>query len=99
VFNVMHMEKNDLYITAQMARLELSETEALELEEAVSQMLEYFEKMKEVDVTDLEPTTHALLKDNRLRKDEPADKKSKPKDILKNAPELEDRFIVIPNVL
>ena len=99
MFNVRHMDKNELYITAQMARLKLSETETHELEKAVSQMLEYFEKMKEVDVKELEPTTHALLKDNRLRKDGLTDNKSDPEDILKNAPELEDRFIVIPNVL
>ena len=75
-----------------------NEEEAEKLKTAISQMLEYFEKMKEVDVTDLEPTTHALLKTNRVRSDKPVEK-TNPDDILENAPELEDRFIVIPNVL
>jgi len=95
----MHMEKEELYTTAYMARLKLSETESEDLEKAVSRMLEYFEKMMEVDVENLEPTTHALLKDNRLRKDEITAKEQTSEKILKNAPELEDRFIVTPNVL
>jgi aspartyl-tRNA(Asn)/glutamyl-tRNA(Gln) amidotransferase subunit C len=53
--------------------------------------------MKAVDVTGLEPTTQ-LAQDNRLREDAPA-ADGKAEDLLANAPELEDRFIVVPNVL
>jgi aspartyl-tRNA(Asn)/glutamyl-tRNA(Gln) amidotransferase subunit C len=46
----------------------------------------------------LAPTTHALLRENRLRPDvgiDPFDSDT----LLGNAPEREERFIVIPNVL
>jgi len=91
------MDREELHVTAQLARLELSREEADRLEKAVLQMLEYFAKMKELDVSGLQPTTQ-LSQDNRLREDAA----QAPQDtlpLLKNAPELEDRLIVIPNVL
>ena len=96
------MDREELHVTAQLARLELSRQEAERLEKAVFQMLEYFAKMKELDVTGLEPTTQ-LAQDNRLREDTSMDapdaRRVPPEALLKNAPELEDRLIVIPNVL
>lgn len=61
-------------------------------------MVSYFEKMAEVSVDALEPTTHAFLEKNRVREDVhvPSDLAD---DILEQAPDLEDRFICIPNVL
>ncbi len=91
------MDSEELPVTAQLARLELSREEAVRLEKAVLQMLEYFAKMKELDVSGLQPTTQ-LAQDNRLRDDSTqASQDTEP--LLKNAPELEDRLIVIPNVL
>jgi aspartyl-tRNA(Asn)/glutamyl-tRNA(Gln) amidotransferase subunit C len=92
------MDREELHLTAQLARLELSREEEDRLERAVFQMLEYFAKMKELDVTNLEPTTQ-LAQDNRLREDAAAEAPGDPAALLKNAPELEDRLIVIPNVL
>jgi len=92
------MDAGELTETARMARLNLSEEERERLRAAVEQMLAYFSHMKEIDVAGLEPTTHALLRENRLRQDVGAD----PFDsdtLLGNAPEREERFIVIPNVL
>jgi aspartyl-tRNA(Asn)/glutamyl-tRNA(Gln) amidotransferase subunit C len=91
------MEPDELNITAQLARLELSDADVRRFEDAVVQMLEYFSKMRELDVADLPPTAQ-LVRDNRTR----GDTVEPPTDIeglLVNAPELEDRFIVIPNVL
>lgn len=95
------MDREELHVTAQLARLELSREEEERLEKAVLQMLEHFAKMRELDVTGLEPTTQ-LAQDNRLREDTAAEAPDTRPDSgfpLKNAPELEDRLIVIPNVL
>ncbi len=98
VDNLPEVDKKELYTTASLAQLELSEQEAERLAAAVGQMLEYFSKMREIDVEGLEPTTHALLKTNRVREDIVVE--SALADVLlENAPEREDRFIVIPNVL
>ncbi len=92
------MDRKELYTTAALAQLELSDQEADRLAVAVGQMLEYFSKMREIDVEGLEPTTHALLKTNRVR-DDVVIESTLADALLANAPEREDRFIVIPNVL
>ena len=92
------MDKSELKITAGLANLVLDEQEYVTLGKEVERMLDYFSKMAEIDITSLSPTTHSLLKDNRSRSDKalPCENTDA---LLENAPELEDRFIVIPNVL
>jgi aspartyl-tRNA(Asn)/glutamyl-tRNA(Gln) amidotransferase subunit C len=92
------MDRQELELTAELANIELSESELDAFNLAVSELLAHFQTMAEIDVDELEPTTHPVLQQNRLRPDqvEPSDLSDA---LLENAPELEDRFIVIPNVL
>ncbi|AEJ62521.1 glutamyl-tRNA(Gln) amidotransferase, C subunit [Spirochaeta thermophila DSM 6578] len=92
------MQRKELEITAELAALELSEEEFSRLQEEVEQMLRYFETMDELEVEDVPPTTHAFIRKNRLRKDVSIPWENRDV-LLENAPEVEDRFIVIPNVL
>ena len=92
------MDAKELAVTADLAYLDMAEEETAKLNAAVDQLVSYFEKMNEVDVSDLEPTTHALLAENRTRADKVRES-SFSDEMLENAPDLEDRFIVIPNVL
>ncbi|MGA2614119.1 MAG: Asp-tRNA(Asn)/Glu-tRNA(Gln) amidotransferase subunit GatC [Spirochaetia bacterium] len=92
------MDLQELSATARMARLSLTPAEMEKLGKAVEQMLQHFSHMKEIDVEGLAPTTHALLRENRTRDD--AERTAEVSDaLLKNAPQLEERFIVVPNVL
>ncbi len=93
------MDRAELDVTAELALLNLNETEQADLETAVGQLLEYFSAMDLVDVSGLEPTTHALSEGNRLRPDTPRTATGIEDEILEQAPDLEDRFIAIPNVL
>jgi aspartyl-tRNA(Asn)/glutamyl-tRNA(Gln) amidotransferase subunit C len=92
------MDASELTVTARMARLTLSADEQQKLGAAVEQMLAYFSHMREIDVEGLAPTTHALLRENRLRQDVEVSI-DMTDELLDNAPEREERFIVIPNVL
>ena len=92
------MDSQELSITARMARLSLTPEEMQKLGKAVEQMLRHFSHMKEIDVEGLEPTTHALLQQNRTRDD--TERAADVSDMLvENAPQRDERFIVIPNVL
>lgn len=101
------MEDTDLYTTADLAFIALTPDELGRLKTEVNSMVAFFEKMKELDVSGLAPTTHALARGNRSRQDNPAPNNShnNPNNsnladaILEQAPDLEDRFICIPNVL
>jgi len=92
------MERSELEVTAELAHLELNDDELESLGAAVSRVVEYFSLMQSIDVSDLEPTTHVLLDKNRLRSDQPNDAVDR-EALLDNAPEVEDRFILVPNVL
>lgn len=92
------MDRRELEVTAELAHLELNDDELESLGAAVSRVVEYFSLMQSVDVSDLEPTTHVLLDKNRLRSDQPNDAVDR-EALLDNAPEVEDRFILVPNVL
>jgi aspartyl-tRNA(Asn)/glutamyl-tRNA(Gln) amidotransferase subunit C len=92
------MDSQELSTTARMARLSLTQAEMEKLGKAVEQMLQHFSHMKEIDVEGLAPTTHALLRENRTRED--TERPGNLSDaLLKNSPQLEERFIVVPNVL
>ena len=101
------MDRSELDITAELALMDLSNDERAGLEAGVAQLLEYFSVMDSIDVSGLEPTTHALQEGNRLRPDVPRAEADPATgaggdladDILDQAPDLEDRFIAIPNVL
>jgi aspartyl-tRNA(Asn)/glutamyl-tRNA(Gln) amidotransferase subunit C len=92
------MDTGELETTAQLALIDLGEGDLERLGAAVSQMLAYFETMNTLDTADLEPTTHALVKDNRVRPDTVVPS-TLADELVDRAPEREDRFFVIPNVL
>ncbi len=92
------MDVAELKTTAELARIRLKEGELEKLGDQVDRMLEYFQSMAAFDVRGLEPTTHALIQGNRVRPDtDPAPREAQA--MLEQAPDLEGRLIVIPNVL
>jgi aspartyl/glutamyl-tRNA(Asn/Gln) amidotransferase C subunit len=101
------MDRQELITTAHLALLEVSETEMTRLEEEVDRMLEYFSQMKDLEIEDPSPVDRPAP-ENRLRKDavrparrdaETAETADSGAELLNNAPEREERFISIPNVL
>lgn len=94
------MDTHELYVTADLANIQLTEEEVSRLAVQVDQMVAYFSKMSEFDVRGLEPTTHMQASRSRVRADERREiPGANPDTLLDAAEELEDRFIVIPNVL
>ena len=105
------MKKEELLITAAQARLALPAAEEGRLAAAVTEMLDYFSLMAEVDVENLDPTTHALNRDNALRADNsnsdnlnsdnnnPNNYDNDQNALINRAADNNNNFIVIPNVL
>jgi len=92
------MKREELEITAELAYIALNEREIPRLQEEIAKILEHFSIMEKWEINNLQPTTHAFMEKNRLRNDT-AGEPQYPDALLANAEELEDRFIVIPNVL
>ena len=98
------LSEAELDVTAYMARLRLSRAERERLRTEVQQILSYFDLMAALDVSGVEPTTHALQPRNRLRPDRvaAADRRwpgATPERLLDAAPECEDNHFSVPNVL
>lgn len=93
------MDIEELRTTANLAMMELHESEVARLSDAVSSMLDYFSVMQQVDVSGLEPTTHALVEGNTVREDTENNNPINPENLVHRAPDNDNNHIVIPNVL
>jgi aspartyl-tRNA(Asn)/glutamyl-tRNA(Gln) amidotransferase subunit C len=88
----------DVRNTAKLARLELSEAETSRFQTQLSQVLSYVEKLKEVDVSGVEPTAHTSEVQNVFRSDEPRDWFSA-QEALSNAPRQANGLFVVSKVI
>jgi len=94
----MKLSREEVLRIARLARLGLNEAEVDKFREQLSNLLENFEILQQVDTTDVPPTTQAVPLQNVLRDDEVAP--SFPQDeILANAPRKEDDFFRVRAVL
>ena len=83
---------------AELARLSLSSQEAAMYQEQLSAILEYFERLQELDTEEIPPTATAMPTRSVMREDETRPPTST-EDILHNAPADEDGCFEVPAVL
>ena len=88
----------DVRYTAQLARLHLSEEEIAKFQAQLSQVLEYVEKLRGVDVAGVEPTAHANAVFNVFRADV-AREGFTPEQALANAPRQAGGLFIVPKVI
>ena len=83
---------------AKLARLALTETESEEFTKQLSAILEYVEKMNELDTEGVEPLAHTLPINNCFREDDIAESLGTEK-VLSNAPARDGSFFKVPKIL
>jgi aspartyl-tRNA(Asn)/glutamyl-tRNA(Gln) amidotransferase subunit C len=88
----------DLKYVAHLARLQLSPDEQQRLGTQLGHILGYIEKLKEVDVTGVEPTAHAFPLVNVVRADEVRPSLSN-EEALRNAPAKANGLFVVPKIV
>jgi aspartyl-tRNA(Asn)/glutamyl-tRNA(Gln) amidotransferase subunit C len=80
------LSRDQVLHVARLARLELTEAEVERFSVELSKVLDYVEKISELDLEDVEPTSHVVNVENALRADEP--RPSLPRDVaLAGAPD------------
>ncbi|MEM7007859.1 MAG: Asp-tRNA(Asn)/Glu-tRNA(Gln) amidotransferase subunit GatC [Thermodesulfobacteriota bacterium] len=94
----MKISKEDVVKVAELARLEFREEEVEKFTEQLGSILEYIEKLNELDTDSVEPTSHVLDSSTPLREDKRV-KTLSTDQVLQNAPESEDDFFVVPQVI
>ncbi|GIO11230.1 aspartyl/glutamyl-tRNA(Asn/Gln) amidotransferase subunit C [Cohnella xylanilytica] len=94
----MSITVQDVEHVANLARLELTESEKERLAGQLSAILDYAEKLNELNTEGVEPTSHVLPLHNVMREDEARPSLPVEKALL-NAPEEEDGQFKVPAVL
>jgi aspartyl-tRNA(Asn)/glutamyl-tRNA(Gln) amidotransferase subunit C len=65
------IDREQILHVARLARLELSEEELERMASELSSILEHVERISELELDGVEPTTHVVALENVLRADEP----------------------------
>ena len=88
----------DVKDVAHLARLHLTPEEEKQFGEQLGQVLSYIEKLKELDVSSVEPTAHAMPLVNVTRPDQI--RPSIPhEDALRNAPAQSNGLFIVPKIV
>ncbi|HVW59893.1 MAG TPA: Asp-tRNA(Asn)/Glu-tRNA(Gln) amidotransferase subunit GatC [Puia sp.] len=94
------MEVNDALIDnlSNLARLEFSAEEKENIKKDLRRMIEFVEKLGELDTTGIEPLLHMSPAINVLRDDQPAGSVSR-EEALANAPATDGTYFKVPKVI
>ncbi len=95
------ISKAEVKHIAKLARLGLTEKEVEKYQKELSKILDYIEKLKEVDISKIEPASHSVLIKNVMRKDiaikKPENQESKK--LLELAPETKNGYLKVKKIL
>lgn len=92
------ISRNEVEYVAKLARLNLTEEEAVKYTEQLNSILEFAGKLNELDTNHVPPTSHVLDVSNVMRDDEvrPSVERA---EALRNAPDEEDGQFKVPAVM
>ncbi len=96
----MKLNKKDIEHIAKLARLDLTKDELKKYGDQLSSVLNYVDQLKEVDVTDVEPTAQVTGLDNVWREDKIKDwDEAEVKLAMNNTPELDDGQLKVRRII
>lgn len=94
----MSVDRATVHRIAHLARIAVTEDEAARLEKELSGILDWVAQLDEIDTSAVPPMTRVASMTMKMRKDEVTDGFCAA-DILKNAPEVDDGYFVVPKIV
>ncbi|MDA9373126.1 Asp-tRNA(Asn)/Glu-tRNA(Gln) amidotransferase subunit GatC [Pelagibacterales bacterium] len=94
----MEFDKNSTLKLAKLARLSLNAEQLNSLEKDLTSIVSFIDQLKKINTEKIDPTSNSLDQDLILREDV-AENKLSNEDLLKNVPESELGFFVVPKVI
>ena len=94
----MKITKDEVLYVADLARLDLDESAIEKFAGQIGTILDYVDKLNEVDTEGIRPTSHAISLTNAFREDNKLDIFDRDS-ALANAPDKEDGSFVVPKVI
>lgn len=94
------ISKEEVEKIAKLARLGLKDEEIQKIQKDLSSILDYFEKLKKVDTSKIQPTTQSILMENVERKDAVENQTEETKkNLIESTPEKEKNYIKVKSIL
>jgi aspartyl-tRNA(Asn)/glutamyl-tRNA(Gln) amidotransferase subunit C len=94
----MPFTREDVQRVAALARLRLTEEEETRLTEELDNILQYMEKLNELDTSRITPFSHAVDAVNVFREDHVTNQPNA-EALLANAPEKDETFFRVPKII
>ncbi|MBW2478571.1 MAG: Asp-tRNA(Asn)/Glu-tRNA(Gln) amidotransferase subunit GatC [Deltaproteobacteria bacterium] len=94
----MKITKDEVLYVADLARLDLDEASIDKFAGQIATILDYVDKLNEVDTAGVRPTSHAISLTNAFREDEHEQHLERDK-ALANAPQKEEGNFVVPKII
>lgn len=94
----MAVSRDDVRHVAELARLDFSEEEEAQMAEELSQILDYFDKLNELDTSGIPPMSHVLDVTNVFRPDD-VESRIDREQALEPAPQADDEYFRVPKVI
>jgi len=94
----MPITREQVDYVAHLARLELADEEKERFSAQLDAILQYVEKLSELDTGDVEPLIHIAERSNVFRRDDTGQSLS-PEDTLSNAPQSTEGYFKVPRII
>ncbi|MFD3158138.1 Asp-tRNA(Asn)/Glu-tRNA(Gln) amidotransferase subunit GatC [Haloimpatiens sp. FM7330] len=94
----MAVSKKDVEYVAELARLSFTEEEKAGLTNDLNKILDYMEKLNQLDTENIDIIVNPYYIENKYREDE-IKESMKLEDILNNAPEKLEEYVMVPKVI
>ena len=94
----MELSKEDVIKIAILSKLEFNDDEIENFRNDLSEILNYMNELNELDTEGINPLFNVLDLDDVTRKDEVTDS-LKQEEVLKNAPDKDENFIIVPKII
>lgn len=94
----MAVSKKDVEYVAELARLSFTEEDKEELMNDLNKVLEYVEKLNELDTENTDIIVNPYYIENKFREDE-IEASIPLKEVLDNAPQKLEEYIMVPKII
>ncbi|APH14869.1 aspartyl/glutamyl-tRNA(Asn/Gln) amidotransferase, C subunit [Clostridium sporogenes] len=94
----MSVSKKDVEYVAELARLEFKEEEKDNFINDLNKILNYMEKLDELNTDDVDIVVNPYYIENKYREDN-IEKSMELKEVIDNAPESLEEYVIVPKVI
>ncbi|ENJ9654605.1 Asp-tRNA(Asn)/Glu-tRNA(Gln) amidotransferase subunit GatC [Clostridium botulinum] len=94
----MSVSKKDVEYVAELARLEFKEEEKNNFVDDLNKILNYMEKLDELNTDDVDIVVNPYYIENKYREDN-VEKSMELEEVIDNAPESLEEYVIVPKVI